>query len=236
MAVLYDGSNYLIEKYAVAITSGLELLEPRTLQRQELNAMLAGLTESRQNYPPLKNVDQQFNQISRAISSQILLDDQFTVSNFQNQLESLPFPVVHIATHGQFSSQPEQTFILAWDNYIDLNQLSTLLKNSETTKSEPIELLVLAACQTAQGDKRATLGLAGVAINAGVRSTLATLWKVSADESPGDLLSQFYQELINNPNLTKAEALRRAQLEFLQDDSRNRPYFWASYVLLGNWL
>ena len=73
-------------------------------------------------------------------------------------------------------------------------------------------------------------------INAGARSTLATLWKVSADESPGILLSQFYRELINNPNLTKAQALRRAQLEFLKDDSRNRPYFWSPYVLLGNWL
>ena len=236
MAVLHDGNNYLIEKYAVAITSGLELLEPKTLQREKLNAMLAGLTESRQNYPPLKNVDLQFNQIRVEIPSQILLDDKFTVSNFQNQLQSLPFPVVHIATHGQFSSQPEATFILAWDNPINLNQLSILLKNSETTKSEPIELLVLAACETAQGDKRATLGLAGVAINAGARSTLATLWKVSADESPGILLSQFYRELINNPNLTKAEALRRSQLEFLKDDSLSRPYFWASYMLLGNWL
>ena len=236
MAVLYDGNNYLIEKYAIAITSGLELLESKTLQREKLNAMLAGLTESRHNYPPLKNVDLQLNQISAEIPSQILIDREFTVSSFQNQLESLPFPIVHIATHGQFSSKPEQTFILTWDNSIDLNQLSILLKNSETTKSEPIELLVLAACQTARGDKRATLGLAGVAINAGARSTLATLWKVSADESPGILLSQFYRELINNPNLTKAEALRRAQLEFLKDDSRNRPYFWASYILLGNWL
>ncbi|MDJ0682793.1 MAG: CHAT domain-containing protein [Xenococcaceae cyanobacterium MO_167.B52] len=236
MATLYDGNKYLIENYAVAITSGLELLEPRRSERKQLNAMLAGLTESRQNYPPLKNVDQQFNQVSAEISSQILLNEEFTVSSFQNQLESLPFPVVHIATHGQFSSQPEQTFILAWDNLIDLNQLSSLLKNSETTKSEPIELLVLAACETAQGDKRATLGLAGVAINAGAKSTLATLWKVSADESPGILLSQFYRELINNPNLTKAQALRHAQLEFLKDDSRNRPYFWSPYVLLGNWL
>ena len=236
MAVLYNGNNYLIENYAVAITSGLELLAPRTLQRESLNAMLAGLTESRQNYPPLKNVDRQFSQIEAEIPSQILLNDQFTVSSFQNQLQSLTFPVVHIATHGQFSSQPEETFIVAWDNSIDLNQLSNLLKNSETTKSESMELLVLAACETAQGDKRATLGLAGVAINSGARSTLATLWKVSADESPGDLLSQFYRELINNPNLTKAEALRRAQLEFLKDDSLSRPYYWSSYILLGNWL
>ncbi len=236
MAVLYDGNNYLIEKYAIAITSGFELLEPRTLQRKELNAMLAGLTESRQGYPPLKNVDLQLNQISAEIPSQILLDREFTVSSFQNQLQSLPFPVVHIATHGQFSSQPEETFIIAWDNPMNANELSNFLKSRQETESEPIELLVLAACQTAKGDKRATLGLAGVAINAGARSTLATLWKVSADESPGVLLSQFYRELIKNPNLTKAEALRRAQLEFLKDDSRNRPYFWAPYVLLGNWL
>ena len=127
-------------------------------------------------------------------------------------------------------------FIIAWDESIELNELSNLLKNTAKTKSEAIELLVLAACQTAKGDKRATLGLAGVAINAGVRSTLATLWKVIADESPGELLNQFYQELSEHPELTKAEALRRAQLEFLKDDSRNRPYYWATYILLGNWL
>ena len=236
MAVLYDGNNYLIEKYAVAITSGLELREPKTLQRQRLNAMLAGLTESRQGYPPLKNVDLQLNQISAEIPSQILLDREFTVSSFQNQLQSLPFPVVHIATHGQFSSQPEETFIIAWDNPINVYELSNFLKSRQKKESEPIELLVLAACQTAKGDKRATLGLAGVAINAGAKSTLATLWKVVADESPGTLLSQFYRELSENPHLTKAKALRRAQLEFLKDDSLNRPYFWASYILLGNWL
>ena len=236
MAVLYDGKNYLIEKYAVAVTSGLELREPKTLQREQLNAMLAGLTESRQGYPPLKNVDLQLNQISAEIPSQILLDREFTVSSFQNQLQSLPFPVVHISTHGQFSSQPEETFIIAWDNRLNVNELSNFLKSRQETESEPIELLVLAACQTAKGDKRATLGLAGVAVNAGAKSTLATLWKVVADRSPGDLLRQFYRELIKNPNLTKAEALRRAQLEFLKDDSRNRPYFWAPYVLLGNWL
>ncbi|MGK7951713.1 MAG: CHAT domain-containing protein [Xenococcaceae cyanobacterium] len=236
MAVLYDGNNYLIEKYAVALTSGLELLETQTLPTGDLNAMLAGLTQSVRGNIPLKNVGKQFNQISAEIPSEILLDNQFTVSNFANQLQSIPFPVVHIATHGQFSSQPENTFIEAWDSSIDLDRLSSLLKNSEVSKTQSIELLVLAACQTAQGDKRATLGLAGVAINAGARSTLATLWKVSADESPGLLLSQFYQELIDRPDLSKAEALRRAQLEFLKDDSRSRPYFWASYVLLGNWL
>ena len=119
---------------------------------------------------------------------------------------------------------------------LNVNELSNFLKSRQETESEPIELLVLAACQTAKGDKRATLGLAGVAISAGARSTLATLWKVFADQSPGELLSQFYRELSENPHLTQAEALRRAQLEFLKDDSRNRPYFWAPYVLVGNWL
>ncbi len=236
MAALYDGTSYLIEKYAVAITSGLELLEPKPLPKEQLNAILAGLTESRQGYHPLKNVDRQFRKISEQIASKVLLDREFTVSTFQNQINLFAFPIVHLATHGQFSSQPQETYIIAWDRRINVNDLSNLLKSRKETRAEPIELLVLAACQTARGDKRATLGLAGVAINAGARSTLATLWKVIADESPGELLSQFYRQLKENPNITKAEALRRAQLEFLKDDSRNRPYFWAPYVLVGNWL
>jgi CHAT domain-containing protein/tetratricopeptide (TPR) repeat protein len=236
MAALYDGTSYLIEKYAVAITSGLELLEPKPLPKEQLNAILAGLTESRQGYHPLKNVDDQFRKISEQIASKVLLDREFTVSTFQNQINLFAFPIVHLATHGQFSSQPQETYIIAWDRRINVNDLSNLLKSRQENRAEPIELLVLAACQTARGDKRATLGLAGVAINAGARSTLATLWKVIADESPGELLSQFYRQLKENPNITKAEALRRAQLEFLKDDSRNRPYFWAPYVLVGNWL
>jgi CHAT domain-containing protein len=141
-------------------------------------------------------------------------------------------PVVHIATHGQFSSNAEKTFILDWNGQINVRDLDGLLR--VTDRKRPIELLVLSACETVVGDSRAALGLAGVAVRAGARSTLATLWQVS-DESTALFMSEFYSELAKSRNVNKAEALRRAQVKLLQNSKYQHPYFWAPYVLVGNW-
>jgi CHAT domain-containing protein len=140
-----------------------------------------------------------------------------------------------LATHGQFSSKAEETFILTWDDRINVNELSSLLETTDLRRSNPIELLVLSACETAKGDNRASLGIAGVAVRAGARSTLATLWLVN-DEATAQIMVRFYQEL-SQTTVTKAEALRRAQELILQDPKyRQHPYYWAPYVLVGNWL
>jgi CHAT domain-containing protein len=116
-----------------------------------------------------------------------------------------------------------------------VNELREFLQTTDRRRSTPIELLVLSACQTAKGDNRAALGIAGVAVRAGARSTLATLWSVN-DEATADLMVQFYQELANT-TVTKAEALRRAQVAILQNPKyKQHPYFWSPYVLVGNWL
>lgn len=233
MAALYDGQQYLIENYSIAITPGLQLFDPKPLGKEQLNALTAGLTEPRHGFPPLNHVDDELEQIQSEVPSRVLLDRQFTTEALQEQMSQF-FPVVHLATHGQFSSNAEETFILAWDEPIKVHQLDLLLQTGNPNSSNVIELLVLSACETAVGDKRATLGLAGVAIRAGARSTLASLWSVD-DESTALLMSQFYKELANN-QITKAEALRRAQLALLNDPQYQRPLFWSPYVLLGNWL
>lgn len=121
------------------------------------------------------------------------------------------------------------------NNLVNLNELDNLLKNRTQTISDPIELLVLSACETATGDTRAILGLAGVAIRAGTASVLGTLWAVN-DLSTAEFMNNFYQKL-QQPNMTKAEALRQTQLDFINQDSKiYHPYFWAPFVLLGNWL
>ena len=97
-----------------------------------------------------------------------------------------------------------------------------------------MQLLVLSACQTAAGDKRAALGLAGAAIRAGAGSTVASLWQID-DESTAMFIGVFYREL-KNANISKAEALRRAQLQLLKHPNYNAPSFWSTYVLVGNWL
>ncbi|HEY9652187.1 MAG TPA: CHAT domain-containing protein, partial [Coleofasciculaceae cyanobacterium] len=111
-----------------------------------------------------------------------------------------------------------------------------LLRGREEGGTRALELLVLSACQTATGDKRAALGLAGVAVKAGARSTLATLWVVD-DRSTADLMIEFYKQLNENPTISKAEALRLAQLSFIQKaDKFREPYYWAPFILVGNWL
>ncbi|NEQ27582.1 MAG: CHAT domain-containing protein, partial [Microcoleus sp. SIO2G3] len=159
----------------------------------------------------------------------------FNTLNIQNAINELAVPVVHLATHGQFSSKAEETFILTWDGPINVNELNNLLQTTTQHRTRPIELLVFSACETAKGDERAALGIAGMAMRAGARSTLATLWSVN-DTVTTALMVRFYQEL-GNDTVTKAEALRRAQLSILQNFKyREKPYYWAPFVLVGNWL
>jgi CHAT domain-containing protein len=234
MAVLHDGQQYLIEKYGIALTPGLELLASQPLAKSQFKILTAGLSEARQGFDALPNVEAELKQIQSQVPSEVLLNQQFTKTTIQNQIDAVPFPVIHLATHGQFSSKAEDTFILTWDDRINVNELNNLLRTTDRQRSSPIELLVLSACQTALGDNRAALGIAGVAVRAGARSTLATLWTVD-DEATSALMVRFYKELTNS-TVTKAEALRRAQQSILLDPKYKQPYYWAAYVLVGNWL
>ncbi|WP_199249954.1 CHAT domain-containing protein [[Phormidium] sp. ETS-05] len=233
MGVLYDGEKYLIENYNIALSPGSQLIDPQPLKAQKLQVLAAGLSEARQGFSPLPEVAQELADIKQQLGAKLLLNQDFTSQSFRTALEKKPFMAVHIATHGQFSSRAENTFILTYDGVINVQDWDNFLRLGAERLNQPIELLVLSACETAAGDNRAALGLAGVAVRAGARSTLATLWKVS-DKSTAALMDSFYREL--GQGKTKAEALRLAQLELLQQGQYALPYFWASYVMVGNWL
>ena len=234
MAALHDGQHYLIEKYAVALSPSLQLLQPKPLSGENIEVLAAGISQIIPGFPApaLPEVKEELDQISKLPKSKVLRNQEFTRLALQNQINERPFSVVHLATHGQFSSNPNQTYIRAWNESVNINQLKTLL---ETRQSRPdaIELLVLSACETASGDKRAALGLAGVAVRAGARSTLATLWQVN-DSSTAELMTKFYKTLSNPADITKAQALQSAQIELLH--RYTAPFYWAPYVLVGNWL
>ena len=239
MSVLYDSrkKEYLMQKpYAVALVPGLQLFDLRSLQREKLEILTAGVSEQREverrKFNELPNVVNELQQVGSILPSELLLNPKFTEANLQQEINSGAFSVVHIATHGKFSSDPEETFILAYDRLLKSSDLNNMLRINNQSSSKIVELLVLSACETAQGDNRATLGLAGIAVRAGARSVLSTLWQVS-DRSTADLMGQFYKELAN-PGVTKAEALHQAQLALFQQ--YKAPYYWAPYVLVGNWL
>ena len=234
MAALSDGKQYLIEKYAVAIAPSLQLLNPQPIKRTRLKGLIGGLTEGSPEFSALPGVKEEVEAIGATIPGTILLDSQFTNEQIQAILKKLPFTVMHLATHGQFSSKAEETFILTWKGRIGVKELDTLLAKRDQPDSLAIDLLVLSACQTAKGDNRAALGLAGVAVRSGARSTLASLWTVS-DESTANFMVNFYGELLKT-GVNKAEALRQAQLQLLKKPEFTHPYFWSPFILVGSWL
>jgi CHAT domain-containing protein/tetratricopeptide (TPR) repeat protein len=234
MAALYDGSRYLIESYSLVLAPGLKLIDARQLKLENIKILTAGISEARQGFPALPNVKQELQEIQSQVASIVLLNSEFIDSSLRAKINLNENRIVHLATHGKFSSNAEDTFIINWDKRININELNQLLQTRNQQQSKPIELLVLSACQTAAGDNRATLGLAGVAVRAGARSTLASLWNIG-DNSTSVLMKQFYQELLTNKR-TKAEALRQAQLFLLKNPSYNNPKTWSPYILLGNWL
>lgn len=238
LAALHDGQQYLIEQYSVALTPGLQLLPPRSLPSSQFRTLAGGVSEARQGFSALPGVARELQAIAEIVPTSMLLNQSFNQPQLVNKLDADAFPIVHLATHGQFSSQADQTFLLTWDGRLNVQDLDQLLEITTTSQKsrrsrEPIELLILSACQTAMGDKRAALGLAGVAVRSGARSTIATLWSVQ-DDSTADLIAQFYAAL-KQPGITRAEALRQAQLSVLRSPNYQHPYYWAPFVLVGNW-
>lgn len=239
MSALYDGEKYLIEKYAIALTPGLRLLNPQ-VSSQKPSLLAGGVSEplqvANQRFSALDNVKNELNIFSKSnTNSEVLLNAKFTPKNLLNQLNSMEASRIHLATHAQFSSNPNKTFLLLWRKLLTIQDFSTLLLNRTTAVSNPIDLLVLSACETASGDRRSALGLAGIAVRSGSISTVATLWQIK-DNSTAIFMNHFYQQLKNKQN-TKAEALQKAQLQLWQTPGRDWkvPGFWSSYILIGNW-
>lgn len=246
MAALWDGKQYIVQKYAVAIAPALQLLSPKPSEKKQFKALIAGLTKgstfsiegSTFNFQPLSNVKNEVEKIKQILpTSEEMLDEQFQTKNLQSKLYSSSYPIVHLATHGHFSSNPQETFILSAPNVpINLNKLQELLQTRKQSRPDAIQLLVLSACQTATGDKRAALGLAGVAVKAGALSTLASLWSVN-DKSTALFMGQFYEHLVKQ-QMTKAAALRQTQLDLLENKEGDyrHPFYWSPFVLVGDWL
>ncbi len=234
MSILYDGDKYLFEKYNLALTPGLQLVPPPdSTARMRSQVLIGGISESRQGFSALPGVKPEIESISKLLPSQKLLNAEFNSKLVASNLVTSNAPIVHLATHGQFSSKAEDTFLVTWDGRLSLDRLSNLLKDRGTRSDNAIELLVLSACETASGDSRATLGLAGVAIRARAKSTIASLWSVS-DEATQELMISLYQNLATK-KLGKSESLRQAQQTLMNNPKYRSPYYWAPFVLVGNW-
>lgn len=233
LSTLHDGKAFLIESYAVATSPGLTLTDPRPLAGVAPRVLMAGLTESVQGFSPLPAVKEEIEAIDSLYAGTVLQDQAFQAERFRQELKLHPYGIVHVASHGEFSANAQETFLLTHDNRITLDELEAQLGGT-AYRDNPVQLLVLSACQTATGDDRAALGLAGVAIKAGARSALATLWSVS-DAASSRLVGEFYRNL-GQPGLNKAEDLRQAQKAVMADRRYRHPFYWSPFLLIGNWL
>jgi len=233
IAALYDGKKYLIEKYALATTPGLTLTDPKPLNRENMKVLSLGITKAVQGFPPLPYVEKELETVQELFAGKSLVNENFVVEGMERQLKNEDYNVVHIASHGLVERKVENTFVLAFDEKITMNRLTDLIGMFRFRKA-PLELLTLSACETAAGDDRAALGLAGVAVKAGARSALATLWFID-DAVASDLVGEFYRQL-QNPSRSKAQALQASQVKILENPQYRHPNFWSPFLLINNWL
>jgi CHAT domain-containing protein len=247
MAALYDGQEFIVQKYAIATTPGLRLTSPKPLDFQGLRTLALGLTEAAivdgEKFKPLANVTEEVEQVTKLFpGSKKLLNEQFTPQSLEQELKQAVYPIIHMATHGQFGTIPEDSFLVTGNNQkITITQLESDIRRF-SGGSEPVELLALTACQTGIGDDRATLGMAGITVQAGVRSALASLWYVD-DAFTQELVAKFYDNLRSRSaapsgqsQMSKAEALKEAQKALINQNKKIHPAQWAPFILIGNWL
>jgi CHAT domain-containing protein/Tfp pilus assembly protein PilF len=233
MGALHDGKQFLVSKYALAITPGLNLTDPRPIKREQMKMLAVGVTEAVQGFPALPNVSAELKELGTLFQSTTLVDKEFLAANLEKKLKDEPFTIVHVASHGEFGSDVDNTFLLAFDQKVTLDRLNQMIGVFKF-RDDPLELLTLSACDTAAGDDRAALGLAGMAIKAGARSALATLWNIN-DEASVDLVLDFYREL-KDTSVSRAGALQRAQLKMLANPRYEHPGFWSPFLMINNWL
>jgi CHAT domain-containing protein len=234
-AALYDreAQQHLIEKIPVAITPGLTLTEPRPIARGGMRVLVAGISESVQGYPGLVNVTHELAAVSQAFSTTQLINQDFVTQRFETEISERAFDIVHVASHGEFTADASQSYLLTYDGRVSMDRLGALVGTTRF-RERGLELLTLSACETAAGDDRAALGLAGVALRAGARSALATLWSIN-DEVSAELIAAFYTGL-GGRSLSRARALQSAQIKVLRMHPYRHPGYWSPYLLISSWL
>ncbi|MEM8637910.1 MAG: CHAT domain-containing protein [Cyanobacteria bacterium P01_G01_bin.54] len=253
-AALHSGDRFLIEDFSINLMPSVSLTNLEYTNLQDANVLAMGAsTFTRQS--PLPAVPLELNLISTELrSGAVFLNEDFTVSNLQQARRQQTFPIVHLATHGEFrSGRPENSYIELWGDRLPLTEIR------ELNLDDPlVELLVLSACRTALGDQDAELGFAGLAVASGAKTALGSLWYVS-DQGTLALMTSFYEQLAAAP--TRAQALQQAQLSLLrgqthitsgqlqtpaaafaldanlittEDADFSHPYYWSAFTMIGS--
>jgi len=180
----------------------------------------------------LPGVKAEVDALSQVLPGTSLLDETFTTGRLHEEFEKGEYRIAHLATHGFFGRSGDQSYLMAYDDIVTMDGLQKLLQLANV-KKHPIELMTLSACETAEGDDRSPLGFAGAAIKAKAKSVLGTLWPVS-DQAAQLIMTAFYKSLVHD-EVSKAEALRRAQVALIGNPDLDHPFYWAPFIIVGNW-
>ncbi len=274
LAALHNGKQWLVERYRVNNITAASLTDLNTKPQRELSVLAGAYTTSGKkhnfaigdeqfNFAGLSYAEMEVTKLAETIPETTQLRDEgFSFIATKPQMNS--YPIVHFATHAAFlKGQPEKSFILFGNG--DRISLTDIKKGAFGSLTN-VDLFVLSACETGVGGNFGTgaeiLGFGYLMQTAGARAALASLWKVN-DSGTQALMNTFYATLANNA-ITKAEALRQAQIALitgnyktvagsrgqmvaierrirqgLPNDVANNlshPYYWASFILIGNGL
>ena len=234
LSTLHDGKKFLVENYAIGLIPAIRLTQTQNFNKTDIQILINGLSEARQGFSPLPSVKSELRDIKKMFNRKhVLSNNQYTIDNLTIEFTQNNYNIIHIATHGIFAGKKTDSFLLTYNSKLNMDQLESLIGKS-IQRNHTVDLLTLSACQTALGNERAALGLAGVAVKAGVKSVVATLWYVD-DEATSIAIREFYRQLMT-PGLTKAKALQNTQKKLIANPRFWQPLYWAPFLLIGNWM
>jgi CHAT domain-containing protein len=264
IAALYDGKQFIIEKYSVGLIPSFSLTDTRYIPIVKSDILAMGISQSTEGQDPLPSVPLEINTVSKELwrnNSQTLLDQESTLENLKSLSLQKHFGILHLATHGDFQpGKIANSYIQIWNRKIHIDQLRELSKELGWSKEPKVEMLVLSACKTAVGSYEAELGFSGLAVQSGVKTVLGSLWYVS-DQGSLALMTKFYDQL--STTSLRSESLRQAQLAMVKREVRitdkelylspdkpialppelvnsgkidlSHPYYWSAFTMIGNW-
>jgi len=241
-SALKKNNTFLIEKYSLAIIPAISLTDTKIFDKNNMNIILGGLSKGK---PPLPFVKKEICELKHIIDkNQVLLNDLFTEKQLNKHIQDKIFNVCLIATHAMICNNPRDSYLQTYSGshekpYYKKTTFKTFEKilNNRISIGAPLDIVFFSACETAYGDERAALGLAGMSIKAGVRSSIATLWSIR-DKAAPFIVTEFFNQLKmnkHNDNFSKAMALRNAQQKMIKHKIYHHPKFWSPFILVGNW-
>jgi CHAT domain-containing protein len=257
-AALHDDHQFLVEQYSVGMMPSLSITDTRYVNIRDSQILAMGISESTDGQTPLPSVPIELSTLVLELwkGGQIFLNSNATIDTLERARQQTPYGIIHLATHADFAPGAiSNSYIQLWNERLKLDQVRQLGWNNP-----PVELLVLSACRTALGNEEAELGFAGLAVQTGVKTAVASLWYVN-DAATAALMSGFYSALNSAP--IKAEALRQAQIAMIHgqvyldhgqvlglpgmaglplpggstdrgDRQLSHPYYWAAFTMIGN--